>query len=61
MLFLLLMAGLSGGSLVAYAQSDANLWFKTVELVVFQQIVGAAIYLACFGWDLLRSRPVDGQ
>lgn len=55
-LFLLLIALLAGGSMVAYAESDANFILKTVELVIFQQIATVFIYFTCFGWDLVRTR-----
>ncbi len=55
-IFLILIAILAGGSMVAYSQSDTNFLLKTVELVMFQQMATILIYFTCFGWDLLRSR-----
>ncbi len=55
-IFLIIIAILAGGSMVAYSQSETNFWLKTVELVIFQQMATILIYLTCFGWDLLRSR-----
>lgn len=56
LIFLILIAGLSGGSMMVYSQSEMNFWLKTVELVLFQQWATIIIYLSCFGVDLLKSR-----
>ena len=55
-IFLMLIAALAGGSMVAYAQSETSFLIKTVELVVFQQFAAMAIYLICFSQDLFRMR-----
>lgn len=55
-IFLILIAGLAGGSMMVYSQSEMNFWLKTVELVLFQQWATVIIYLSCFGVDLLKSR-----
>ncbi|MBW4417694.1 MAG: hypothetical protein KME13_00535 [Myxacorys californica WJT36-NPBG1] len=54
-IFSLLLALFAGGSLATYSASDANFLFKTVELLVIQQIGAGIIYLVCFAPDLLRS------
>lgn len=41
--------------MTVYAESPTNFWLKTIELIVFQQITAIAIYLSCFGWDLMHS------
>lgn len=54
LIFLFLIAILAGGSMAIYSTSTANFWFKTVELVAFQQLGAIIIYFSCFGRDVLR-------
>ncbi|MGP1386212.1 MAG: hypothetical protein ACTS2F_21815 [Thainema sp.] len=61
-IFLFLIATMAGGSMAAYSASSANFWLKTVEVVIFQQMATAVIFLSCFGWDLLKaSKQADNQ
>jgi hypothetical protein len=55
-LFLVLMALTAGSSLAMYNVMEGDFLVKTIQIVVFQQLVGAAIYFSCFGVDLVRSR-----
>jgi predicted membrane protein len=57
LIFLILIALLAGGSMAAYAESEANFFLKTIELIFFQQVATVVLYLGCFGWDLLPIRP----
>ena len=61
LVFWLLIALLAGGSMAVYAESPTNFWLKTIELVMFQQVAAMAIYLCCFGWDLIHSRSTPAQ
>jgi hypothetical protein len=54
-LFLLLMTATAGGSMVLYGAMDGDFLTKTVQVVLLQQFVGAAIYFSCFGVNSLRS------
>jgi hypothetical protein len=54
LLFLFLIAVLTGSSMAIYSTSSANFWFKTIELVACQQLAGILIYFACFGHRLFR-------
>lgn len=61
-IFLFLIAAMAGGSMAVYSTSSANFWFKTIEVVLFQQMATVVIFLSCFGWDLLKaSNRVDNQ
>ena len=53
--FLLLLALFAGSSIADYSASDADFVFKTIELLVIQQVGGAIFYLICFASDLMRS------
>ena len=55
-LFWLLLAGLAGSSMAIYTTSDANFFLKTAVVLICQQVATTVIYLACFGWDLMRSK-----
>jgi hypothetical protein len=55
-LFLLLIALAAMGSLSAYSLLEGSFLGKTVTVVILQQLLGAAIYFACFGVELVRSR-----
>ncbi|MGK7943841.1 MAG: hypothetical protein AB4058_05170 [Microcystaceae cyanobacterium] len=54
LIFLILIAILTGSSMAIYSTSSANFWFKTIELVACQQIAGILIYFACLGNNLFR-------
>jgi hypothetical protein len=59
-IFLVLMTLAAGGSMTMYGALDGNFISKTIQIVIFQQLVGAAIYFSCFGVDLVRARsPFD--
>ena len=55
-LFMALITLAAGGSMAMYGALDGNFVTKTVQIVLLQQLVGAAIYFSCFGVDLVRSR-----
>ncbi|MBE9031668.1 hypothetical protein IQ266_18200 [filamentous cyanobacterium LEGE 11480] len=55
-LFLILMTLAAGGSMTLYGSLDGSFMSKTMQIVVLQQLVGAAIYLSCFGPNLVRSK-----
>jgi hypothetical protein len=54
-LFLLLMIATAGGSAALYGAMDGSFVTKTIQVVLLQQVVGAAIYFACFGVNSWRS------
>jgi hypothetical protein len=54
-LFLGLMVLAAGGSAAAYNSLDGDLVTKAIQVVVLQQLVGAAIYFGCFGVNQTRS------
>jgi hypothetical protein len=56
-LFLILIALMAGSSMAAYSQSQADFVTKTIAVVMVQQVATVVIFLACFGWDLVHSRP----
>jgi hypothetical protein len=55
--FSLLLALFAGISIADYSASEADFVFKTIELLVIQQVGGAIFYLICFAPDLMRSPP----
>ena len=55
-IFLILIAILAGGSMAAYSQSEVNFFIKTIQLVLFQQMMTVIIYLTCFGEDLFSRK-----
>lgn len=55
-LFMALMTVAAGGSMVMYGALDGNFLTKAIQVVLFQQLVGAAIYFSCFGVELVRSK-----
>jgi hypothetical protein len=55
-LFLTLITLAAGGSMAVYGSLDGNFVSNTIQILVLQQLVGAAIYFSCFGVDLVRSR-----
>ncbi len=54
-LFLVLMTFAAGGSMVLYGTMDGEFFSKTMQILVLQQLVGAAIYFGCFGVTQTRS------
>jgi hypothetical protein len=54
-LFLVLMTIAAGGSMALYGNMEGDFLAKTMQIVVLQQLVGAAIYLGCFGVSQTRS------
>ncbi len=54
-LFLTLTALTAGGSMAVYGSLDGDFVSHTIQLLIFQQVVGAAIYFSCFGVHSLRS------
>lgn len=56
-LFLVLIALMTGGTMAAYSQSHADFLTKTVAVVMVQQVATVILFLVCFGWELGRSRP----
>jgi hypothetical protein len=54
-LFLLLMTIAAGGSMVTYGAMEGDFLTKTIQIVLLQQFVGAAIYFGCFGTSSSRS------
>ncbi len=55
-LFLMLMTFTAGGSMVLYGAIEGDFLTKTIQVVILQQLLGAAIYLSCFGTSSLRSQ-----
>ncbi len=55
-IFLILIAMLAGGSMSAYSQSEASFLIKTIQLIVFQQLMTFIIYVTCFAEDLFSRR-----
>ncbi|MBF2077081.1 MAG: hypothetical protein IGR76_00795 [Synechococcales cyanobacterium T60_A2020_003] len=56
-LFLVLIALMTGVTMAAYSQSHAGFLTKTFAVVMVQQVATVVLFLVCFGWDLGRSRP----
>jgi hypothetical protein len=54
-LFLGLMTLAAGGSMALYGTMEGDFVTKTIQIVVLQQLVGAAIYLGCFGLTQRRA------
>jgi hypothetical protein len=54
-LFLVLMALTAGGSMALYGTLEGDLISKTIQIAVWQQLIGTAIYLSCFGVSQTRS------
>jgi hypothetical protein len=54
-LFLVLMTLAAGGSMALYGNMEGDFFAKTMQIVVLQQLVGAAIYFGCFGVSQTRS------
>ncbi len=59
LLFLVLIALLTGGTMAVYSQSQAGFLTKTIAVVMVQQAATVILFLACFGWDLGRSRSSE--
>ena len=54
-LFLGLMTIAAGSSLVFYNNLEGGFMMKWIEILLIQQLVGAALYLACFGTSQSRA------
>lgn len=54
-LFILLITATASGSAVMYGAMEGSFVTKTLQVLLLQQFVGAAIYFACFGVNAWRS------
>jgi hypothetical protein len=48
-LFLVFMTLTAAGAMALYGTLEGDLISKMIQVAVLQQLVGAAIYLSCFG------------
>jgi hypothetical protein len=55
-IFLTLMALTAGGSIAAYSTIEGDFFTKTIQLMVVPQLIGAIVYLGCFGVEQFRGR-----
>jgi len=53
--FLGLITLVAGSSVALYGGLEGDFWAKSVQVILFQQLLGAAIYLGCFGSSQERS------
>jgi hypothetical protein len=60
-IFLLLIALLTGGSLMVSAQSELSFWSKAVYWLWLQPMTAIALYLLCFFWDEWPGLSAKGQ
>jgi hypothetical protein len=54
-LFLVMMTLVAGSSIALYGTMEGNLVSNIIQIAVLQQLVGAAIYLGCFGTGQARA------